>query len=169
MEQSKPVYLTEEGLQDLKDELHHLRTKERPRISDEIAEARAKGDISENAEYDAAKEAQAKVEARIAKLESTIANARIVDEKQIDASKAYILSTVRFKNRKTDTEQTVTLVSGEEANPAEGKISVTSPVGKGLLGHEEGDVVEVEVPVGTVELEILEISREADSVMPDEE
>jgi transcription elongation factor GreA len=164
MEDQKTVYLTEEGLQDLKDELHHLRHEERPRISDEIAEARAKGDLSENAEYDAAKEAQGKVEARIAKIESTVANARVVDEKEIDPSKAYILSTVRFKNSQTGTEQTVTLVSGEEADPQDGKISVTSPVGKGLLGHEEGDVVEVNVPAGDIELEILEISRAAASV-----
>ena len=157
--QQETVYLTEEGLKNLKEELHQLRTKERPRIANEIAEAREKGDISENAEYDAAKEAQGKLEARIAKVETTIANARIVDEKNIDPSKAYILSNVRIKNKKTGTEQTITLVSEEEADPAQGKISVSSPVGKGLLGHEVGDVVEVEVPAGALNLEILEISR----------
>ena len=161
--QQETVYLTEEGLENLKKELHQLRTKERPRIANEIAEAREKGDISENAEYDAAKEAQGKLEARIAKVETTIANARIVDEKNIDPSKAYILSDVRIKNEKTGTEQTITLVSEEEADPAQGKISVSSPVGKGLLGHEVGDVVEVEVPAGTINLEILEISRRGQS------
>ena len=161
--QQETVYLTEEGLENLKNELHELRTKERPRIANEIAEAREKGDISENAEYDAAKEAQGKLEARIAKVETTIANARIVDEKNIDPSKAYILSDVRIKNEKTGTEQTITLVSEEEADPAQGKISVSSPVGKGLLGHEVGDVIEVEVPAGTLNLEILEISRRGQS------
>lgn len=155
----KPVYLTEEGLQELKDELHTLRTKERSRIADEIAEARAKGDLSENAEYDAAKEAQGHLEARISKLEDMIARARLVDESQVDASKAYILSTVKVKNRSNDTEQTYTLVSEREADISEGKISVDSPVGQGLLGKSEGDVVEIDVPAGTVELEILEISR----------
>lgn len=155
----KPVYLTEEGLQELKDELHTLRTKERARIADEIAEARAKGDLSENAEYDAAKEAQGHLEARISKLETMIARARLVDESQVDPSKAYILSTVRVKNRSTDSEQTYTLVSEREADISEGKISVDSPVGQGLLGKSEGDVVEIDVPAGTVELEILEISR----------
>lgn len=159
MTEQKTVYLTEEGIEKLEKELHHLRTKERPRISNEIAEARAKGDISENAEYDAAKEAQGKVEARIAKLENTLANARIVDENTIDPNKAYILSNVRFKNRKTGTEQTIKLVAEEESNPAEGKISVSSPIGKGLLGHEVGDVIDVEVPAGEISLEILEISR----------
>ncbi len=155
----KPVYLTEEGLQELKDELHKLRTKERSRIADEIAEARAKGDLSENAEYDAAKEAQGYLEARISKLESTIARARLVDESQVDPSKAYILSTVKVKNRSNDTEHTYTLVSEREADISEGKISVDSPVGQGLLGKGEGDVVEVDVPAGTLELKILEISR----------
>ena len=156
---SETVYLTEEGLQNLKDELHHLRTKERPRISNAIAEARAQGDLSENAEYDAAKEAQGHLEARIAKMESTIANARIVDERHIDPSKAYILSKVKVKNKKAGMEQTYTLVSAEEADLAKGKISVTSPIGKGMLGKSVGDVVEIEVPAGKVQLEILDISR----------
>lgn len=159
MNKRKPVYLTEEGLNDLKEELKKLKTKERPRIADEIAEARAKGDLSENAEYDAAKEAQGHLEARIAKLEDMITRARLVDESQVDTSKAYILSTVRVKNLQNDAEQEYTLVSEREADISEGKISVDSPIGQGLLGQEEGDVVEIEVPAGTVEFEILEISR----------
>jgi transcription elongation factor GreA len=159
MSDRKPVYLTEEGLKELKEELKKLKTEERPRIADEIAEARAKGDLSENAEYDAAKEAQGHLEARIAKLEDMITRARLVDESQVDTSKAYILSTVRVKNRNNDTEQSYTLVSEREADISENKISVDSPIGKGLLGQEEGDVVAIDVPAGTVELEILEITR----------
>lgn len=160
MEDRKPVYLTEEGLEELKDELHRLRTKERSDVADEIAEARAKGDLSENAEYDAAKEKQGHLEARIAKLEDMVTRARIVDESQVDTSKAYILSTVKVKNLNNDSEHTYTLVSEREADISEGKISVDSPIGKGLLGHSEGDVVEIDVPAGSVELEILEISRQ---------
>ena len=153
------VYLTEEGLQKLKDELHHARTVERPKISQDIAEARAQGDLSENAEYDAAKEAQGHLEARIAKLEDTIANARVVDESEIDASKARILSRVKVKNTKTKSEAVYTLVAAEEADLAAGKISVTSPIGKGLLGTEVGDEVAVKVPAGTVTFKVVEISR----------
>lgn len=156
---SQKTYLTQEGLDKLKDELHHLRTAERARIADAIAEARAHGDISENAEYDAAKEAQGHLEARISKLETTISNARVVDESQIDDSKAFILSTVKVKNLNTDAEQSFTLVSQEEADLAQQKISIKSPIGKGLLGKEIGDVVEIDVPAGTVKLEILDISR----------
>lgn len=159
MEEQKTVYLTEEGLEKLKDELRFLRVKERARIAQAIQEAREKGDLSENAEYDAAKEEQGHLEARIAKVESTIANARLVDEKQVDSSKAYILSNVRVKNHKTDSEQTYTLVSAQEADLRQNKISVTSPIGKAFLGKEVGDVVEVDVPAGTVTFEILEISR----------
>lgn len=159
MEDQKPVYLTEEGLQELKEELRRLKTKERSEIADEIAEARAKGDLSENAEYDAAKEKQGHLEARIAKLEDMVTRARVVDESQVDTSKAYILSTVRVKNLNNDTEHTYTLVSEREADISEGKISVDSPVGKGLLGQSEGDVVDIDVPAGTVKLEILDISR----------
>lgn len=158
-QQQKTVYLTEEGLEDLEDELHRLKTKERPRISEDIAEARSKGDLSENAEYDAAKEEQGKLEARIAKLEDTVARARVVDEREVDTSKAYILSNVRVKNLSNDSEQTYTLVSEREADISEGKISVNSPVGKGLLGKEEGDEVEIEVPAGKVMFKILKISR----------
>lgn len=159
MEEQTTVYLTEEGLARLKEELHFLRAKERPRIARSIQEAREKGDISENAEYDAAKEEQGHLEARIARMETTISNARLVDEKQVDSSKAYILSNVLVKNHKVGSEQTFTLVSPQEANLREGKISIKSPIGKALLGKEVGDVVEVEVPAGTVKLEILEISR----------
>ena len=159
MSKTKPVYLTEEALQKMKEELQFLRTKERARIANAIAEARAQGDISENAEYDAAKEAQGHLEARIAQFEQTISNARIVDESQIDSSKAFILSTVRVKNLQNDAEQTYKLVSAEEADLGEGKISVTSPVGKGLLGRSVGDVVEIKVPAGKVKLKVLEISR----------
>ncbi|ARA92798.1 MAG: transcription elongation factor GreA [Bacteroidetes bacterium] len=159
MDAQKPIYLTEEGLKSLKEELVYLRTKERPRISRAIAEAREKGDLSENAEYDAAKEAQAHLEARIAKMEETIKQARIVDEKQIDPTKAYILSTVTVKNLKNGMTQTYTLVSAQEADFNQGKISVTSPIGKSLLGRSVGDVVKVKVPAGTVELEIVEITR----------
>ena len=153
------VYMTEEGLEDLKEELHRLRTEERSRIADEIAEARAKGDLSENAEYDAAKEEQGKLEARIAEIEDTIARARVVDESTVDDSKAYILSNVTVENLDTGDEQTYTLVSEQEADVANGKISVESPIGEGLLGKEEGDEVEIEVPAGTVRLKIAEISR----------
>ncbi|MEP0548499.1 MAG: transcription elongation factor GreA [Rhodothermales bacterium] len=156
----KPVYLTQEALDKLKEELRLAKTEGRQRIAQEIAEARAQGDLSENAEYDAAKEAQGHHEARIAKLETTIASARLVDEKQIDDSKVFILSTVRVENVKTKKEATYTLVSAEEADMAKGKISIASPVGKGLLGHEVGDVVEITVPAGKVPLKILEISRQ---------
>jgi transcription elongation factor GreA len=156
---SKTTYLTVEGLQKLKEELQHARTVERQQVADAIAEARAQGDLTENAEYDAAKEAQGHLEARIAKLEETVANARIVDESAVDASRVRILSTVRVKNHAAKKEQTYTLVSAEEADFATGRISVDSPIGKGLLGKGEGDVIEIKVPAGKVKLEILEISR----------
>jgi len=156
---AQTVYLTEEGMEDIKNELRFLKTKERARIADEIAEARAHGDLSENAEYDAAKEEQGKLEAKIAKLEDTIAKARLVDEKNIDTSKAFILSKVTIKNKTTDAVQTYTLVSEQEADISQNKISVESPIGKALLGQEVGDVVDVKVPVGNVSFEILEITR----------
>lgn len=155
----KPVYLTPDGLEKLKDELKFMISKERPRISGEIAEAREKGDLSENAEYDAAKEAQGLLEAKIAKMQTTIANARIVDEDKMDTSKAFILSTVTVKNKANGMEQKYTLVSAAEADFKTGRISVTSPIGKGLLGKEVGDVVSIKVPAGSVELEVVEISR----------
>ena len=156
---SSTVYLTEEGLQKLKDDLHHARTVERQKISEEIAEARAQGDLSENAEYDAAKEAQGHLEARIAKLEETLANARVVDESEVDASKVRILSTVKVMNHKVKKEQSYTLVSAEEADFKTGKISITSPIGKGLLGKALGDTVNISTPAGKVQMEILDISR----------
>jgi transcription elongation factor GreA len=159
MSSEKPVYLTADSLQKMKDDLQSLRTKERARIASAIAEAREKGDLSENAEYDAAKEAQGHLEARIAKLENTISNARLVDESQIDATKAFILSTVKVKNQGNGAEQSYQLVSAEEADLAAGKISVTSPIGKGLLGKSVGDEVQITVPAGKVTLEILDISR----------
>ncbi|MEL7360448.1 MAG: transcription elongation factor GreA, partial [Bacteroidota bacterium] len=135
------------------------RTVERQEIAQAIAEARAQGDLSENAEYDAAKEAQGHLEARIVQLENTLANARVVDESDVDTSKARILSKVRVKNVKAKAVAIYTLVSAREANMAQKKISVTSPIGKALLGTEVGDVVEVKVPAGKVQLEVLDISR----------
>jgi transcription elongation factor GreA len=146
-------------LQKLKDELHQLRMVERPRISAQIAEARDKGDLSENAEYDAAKEAQGLLEARIAKMETLVANARLIDDSQIDNSKVFILSRVRLKNLNNAMEVEYTLVAENEANLAEKKISVDSPIGKGLLGKKVGEVAEVQVPSGKIKFEILEISR----------
>lgn len=159
MTTEKPVYLTAEGLQKLKADLQFLRTKERARIADAIAEARAQGDLSENAEYDAAKDEQAQLEARIAKLEGTVASARLVDESKVDGSKAFILSLVRVRNLKSKAEQSYTLVSPEEADLSAGRLSIQSPIGKGLLGRSVGDVVEVSVPAGVVKLEVVEISR----------
>ncbi len=152
-------YYTAEGLKKLKDELHHIRTVERPMISQQIGEARDKGDLSENAEYDAAKEAQGLLEAKIAKLENLIANARIVDESQMDSSKAFILSKVKIKNLQNNMEVEYKLVAESEANLAQKKISVDSPIGKALLGKEVGDVVEVKIPAGLVKFELLNISR----------
>ena len=156
---STTVYLTAEGLQKLKDDLHRARTVDRQRISEEIAEARAQGDLSENAEYDAAKEAQGLLEAQIAKMETTLANARVVNEDEVDTSKARILSNVRVMNKKAKKEATYTLVSAQEADLKQNRISVESPIGKALLAREVGDVVEVKVPAGTVQMEILEITR----------
>lgn len=156
---SQIAYYTVEGLKRLKDELHQLKTVERPKISQQIAEARDKGDLSENAEYDAAKEAQGLLEARIAKMEDLVANARLVDESQVDNSKVFILSRVKIRNLNTKSEVEYTLVAENEANLAEKKISVDSPIGKGLLGKKVGDVAEVQVPAGAIKLEVLEISR----------
>ena len=152
-------YFTKEGLQRLKDEVHQLETVERPKISQQIAEARDKGDLSENAEYDAAKEAQGLLEAKIAKLKNTLANARLVDDSKIDNTKVYILSTVKIRNTKNGSEVSYTLVAENEANLAQKKISVDSPIGKGLLGKSAGDIAEVQVPAGIIPFEILEISR----------
>lgn len=152
-------YYTAEGLKKLKDELHHLRTVERPKISQQIAEARDKGDLSENAEYDAAKEAQGHLEAKIAKTEDLVANARLIDESQIDASKAFILSKVKIKNLANEAVMEYTLVAESEANLSLKKISVDSPIGKSLLGKSVGDQVEVKIPSGVAKFEIIEISR----------
>ncbi|PCJ82708.1 MAG: transcription elongation factor GreA [Bacteroidetes bacterium] len=152
-------YYTEEGYKALKDEVHHLKTVERPKISAQIGEAIDKGDLSENAEYDAAKDAQGHLEAKIAKLENLLANARVIDDSNIDNSKVFILSTVRIKNIKNSSEVTYTLVAENEANLAEKKISIDSPIGKGLLGKSVGDIAEVEVPAGVIPFEILEINR----------
>ena len=157
---SKISYYTEEGLKKLKDELDHLRDVERPKASQAIAEARDKGDLSENAEYDAAKEAQGLLEMKIAKMEETVANARIIDESQLDTSKALVLSTVKIRNQANKMEVKYTLVAESEADLKAGKISVTSPIGKGLLGKSVGDIAEVKVPNGILKFEILEITRE---------
>jgi len=152
-------YLTEEGLQKLKSELEHLTTVERPSMSRQIAEARDKGDLSENAEYDAAKDAQGMLEARIARLEEILANSRVIDESRIDISKVQILNRVKIKNLKTNAIMEYLLVSEQEANLKEGKISVSTPIARGLMGKKIGDVVEVNVPSGRLQLEIMEISR----------
>ena len=156
---SKVSYYTAEGLKKLKDELDQLRDVERPRASQAIAEARDKGDLSENAEYDAAKEAQGLLEMKIAKMEETVANARIIDESQLDNSKVLVLSTVKIRNQANKMEMKYTLVAESEADLKSGKISVTSPIGKGLLGKSVGDVAQVQVPNGTLTFEILEIGR----------
>lgn len=156
---AKPVYLTREALENLKDELKAAKTEGRQQIAQAIAAARGQGDLSENAEYDAAKEAQGHLEARIAKLEETVAHARLVDESQVDGSKVFILSTVRVRNVQTGAEATYTLVSPEEADMAAGKISIKSPVGQGLVGRSAGERVAIKVPAGHVELEILEVTR----------
>ena len=153
----KIIYLTESGFQKLKAELDQLRSVDRPAITAQIAEARDKGDLSENAEYDAAKEAQGMLEMRIAKLEAQLANARILDESKIDTSKIQILSRVRLKNHNTGKEVEYTFVSESEANLKEGKLSIGTPIAKALLGKKVGDKVAVNVPAGTINFEILEI------------
>ncbi len=152
------IYLTAEGYKKLKDELDHMRSVERPAISAAIAEARDKGDLSENAEYDAAREAQGLLEMRIAKLEDTIANSRVIDESKIDKSKVQILSTVKLLNLTTKKEMTYTIVSENEANLREGKLAIGTPIAKALLGKKKGDKVEVTVPAGTISFEILDIN-----------
>lgn len=153
-------YYTADGLKKLRDDLDHLKSIERPKASQAIAEARDKGDLSENAEYDAAKEAQGLLELKIAKMEELLANARLIDESQLDVSKALVLSTVKIKNQANGTEMKYTLVAESEADLKSGKISVTSPIGKGLLGKSAGEIAEIKVPNGTLKFEILEISRE---------
>jgi transcription elongation factor GreA len=156
---SKVSYYTEEGLKKLRSELKQLKDVERVRASRAIAEARDKGDLSENAEYDAAKEAQGMLEMKIAKLEDALAGARVIDESQLDASKVLVLSIVKIKNQTNGMEMTYTLVADGEADLASGKISVNSPIGKGLLGKSVGDVADIEVPNGIMKFDVLEISR----------
>jgi transcription elongation factor GreA len=151
-------YLTEEGLKKLKGELESL-TSERPNIAHQLAEARDKGDLSENAEYDAAKDAQAMLEAKIMKLEEIIANSRVIDGSRIDTDKVQILNRVKIKNLKTNAIMEYFLVSESEANLKEGKLSVTTPIAKGLIGKKTGDIVEISVPSGKMSFEIIEITR----------
>ncbi len=157
---SNVSYYTAEGLKKLKDELDHLKAVERPKASQAIADARDKGDLSENAEYDAAKEAQGLLEMKISKMEELVANARLIDESQLDVSKVLVLSTVKIKNQTNGMEMKYTLVAESEADLKTGKISVTSAIGKGLLGKKVGEIAEVKVPNGTMNFEILEITRD---------
>ncbi len=152
-------YITEEGLKKLKEELDVLMNVERPAISRQIAEARDKGDLSENAEYDAAKDAQGMLEIKITKLQDTIANARIIDKSRIDTSTIQILNKVKIINKKNNTTMVYTIVSESEADLKNGKISVQTPIAQGLLGKKVGDVVDIKVPSGIIPFEIVEISR----------
>tara|TARA_B100001750_G_C15025967_1_gene359368 strand:+ start:55 stop:528 length:474 start_codon:yes stop_codon:yes gene_type:complete len=154
---SKITYFTKEGLKKLNDELHHLKTKGRADIAKQIAEARDKGDLSENAEYDAAKDAQGLHELKISKLEESISNARIIDESDINTDKVSILSKVKIENLNLKKEFQYTIVSEEESNLEEGKISIKSPIGMGLLGKKKGEIVSVNVPSGKIQFKIIEI------------
>lgn len=153
------IYYSKEGLEKLKEELHFLKTQGRNQIAKAIAEARDKGDLSENAEYDAAKEAQGHHEAKISKLQEALANARLIDESKLDTSKVLALSIVKIKNVKNGATMQYQLVSETEADLKAGKISVKSPIAKGLLGKSVGDKVEITVPAGKIEFEVLEITR----------
>lgn len=152
------TYMTKEGYKKMMDELNHLESVERPNISMQIAEARDKGDLSENAEYDAAKEAQGMLELKIAQLKETVKNARIISEKDLNTDYVQILNKVRIRNLKNNQELTYTLVSEQEANLKEGKIAINTPVAKALLGKKAGEIVEVTVPSGVLRLEIINIS-----------
>ncbi|OIQ37214.1 MAG: transcription elongation factor GreA [Bacteroidetes bacterium MedPE-SWsnd-G1] len=152
-------YYTPEGFQKLKEELEHLENVERPRVTQEIADARDKGDLSENAEYHAAKEEQSHLEFKIAKLKNVFSKARIIDESQLDTSKVLVLSKVRIKNTTNKMEFVYTLVADSESDLKKMKISVNSPIGKGLLGKQVGDIAEIQVPNGIMKFEIMEISR----------
>ncbi len=156
--ENKATYMTQEGLDKLKAKLKHMVSVERPEISKQIAEARDKGDLSENAEYDAAKEAQGMLEAKIAEVESKIANVRIIDESRIDTSQVQMMNKVTVKNQKTGAVMTYTLVSESEADFKTGKLSVNTPIAKGLIGKKVGEVAEVQVPSGKIPFEIIEIS-----------
>ena len=153
------IYLSQQGYDDLKAELNQLKSVERPKIISQIAEARDKGDLSENAEYDAAKEAQGLLEARIAKLETDVSNARILDESEVDTSTVHLLTKVTIKNTVNNMEMTYAIVSESEADLAAKKISASSPIGKGLLGKKVGDIADIEVPNGIMHFEIIEITR----------
>jgi transcription elongation factor GreA len=152
-------YYTAEGLQKLKDELNHLRTVERPSISEQIGEARDKGDLSENAEYDAAKEAQGILEMKISKMEAIVANARLIDETHMDNSKVFILSKVKIRNMSNAMDIEYTLVAENEADIKVRKISIDSPIGKGLLGKKVGNIVDIQTPGGLLQFEIIDITR----------
>ena len=152
------IYLSKKGYDDLKDELNKLKTVDRPNVINQIAEARDKGDLSENAEYDAAKEAQGLLEARIAKLEVDLSNSRVIDESKLDNSKVSLLSVVTIKNLANNSEMSYTIVSESEADLSQKKISASSPIGKGLIGKEVGDITDIIVPNGTIQFEILKIS-----------
>ncbi|MBL7923496.1 MAG: transcription elongation factor GreA [Bacteroidia bacterium] len=155
---SKITYLTEEGLKKLQEELNHLKTVERPSISRQIAEARDKGDLSENAEYDAAKDAQGLLEMKISKMEELVASARLIDESKLDTSKVSVLCKVRIRNMSNKAEMSYVLVAENEADLKSGKISVSSPIGKGLLGKKVGEVADITTPGGVMKFEVLEIS-----------
>ncbi|MBQ3688824.1 MAG: transcription elongation factor GreA [Bacteroidales bacterium] len=155
---AKITYLTDEGLKKLNDELDHLIAVERPNISKQIAEAREKGDLSENAEYDAAKEAQGLLELKISKLQDLIKNARVIDKSQIQSDIVQILSKVTIQNVKTKMKMTYTLVAESEANLKEGKISVETPIAKGLMGKKVGDTAKIKIPAGEAEFKIIDIS-----------
>ena len=152
------IYLSEQGYEDLKNELHKLKIVDRPNVISQIAEARDKGDLSENAEYDAAKEAQGLLEARIAKLEIDLSNSRIIDESKLDSSKVSLLSNVTIKNLSNSSEMSYTIVSESEADLSQKKISASSPIGKGLIGKKVGDIADIVVPNGTIKFEIVKIS-----------
>lgn len=156
---AQTTYYTKEGLEKLKAELEHLTTVERPSISQQIAEARDKGDLSENAEYDAAKNAQGMLELKISKLQDLIRNARLIDESKLDNSKVLILTSVKIRNLKTNAVMSYTLVPENEADLKAGRISITSPIAKGLLGKSKGDIVDIAVPAGKISVEIVEISQ----------
>ena len=156
---AKVSYVTEEGLAKLKKELEQMINVDRPAISRQIAEARDKGDLSENAEYDAAKDAQGMLEARIHKLEEIIRHSRVLDESRVDTSSIQILNKVKLKNLKNNVIVEYVLVSESEANLKEGKIAITTPIGKGLIGKKKGEIARIQVPAGKMEFEILEISR----------
>lgn len=156
---SDTKYFTEEGLLKIRAEIEHLSTIERPKISQQISEARDKGDLSENAEYDAAKDAQGLLELRISKLQDSLRNGRIIDESKMDSSKVYLLSTVTIKNTGNNATMKYTIVPEEEADLKQGKISVESPISKGLLGKEVGETADITIPAGIVTFEIIDITR----------